>query len=165
MGKSGTEYQLGSDPVELERLNRQGRILAPATRVILEAAGIGVGMRVLDLGSGIGDMAFVAADLVGASGAVLGIDGSPEPVARANLRAQQRRLDNVRFVVGDIHDPAPDGPYDAIIGRLVLMYVPDPVAVIRTQVSALRRAAWWSPSKSISPVRMQCRRRRSWTSA
>lgn len=138
MGTPETEYQLGSDPLELERLNRQGRVLAPATRVILEAAGIRTGMRVLDLGCGMGDMAFIAADLVGTSGAVLGIDGSPEPVARANWRAQQRRLGNARFVVGDIHDPAPDGPYDAIIGRLVLMYVSDPATVIRTQASVLR---------------------------
>lgn len=138
MGTPETDYQLGSDPVELERLNRQGRVLAPATRVILKAAGVCAGMHVLDLGSGMGDMAFVAAELVGATGKVLGIDQSPEPVAMANLRAQQQQLSNVRFVVGDIHDPAPDGPYDAIVGRLVLMYVSDPVPVIRTQASLLR---------------------------
>lgn len=138
MGTAETDYQLGSDPVELERLNRQGRVLAPPTRVILKAAGVHDGMRVLDLGSGMGDMAYVAAELVGTTGEVVGIDRSPEPVAKANSRARQQQLGNVRFVVGDIHDPAPDGPYDAIIGRLVLMYVPDPAAVLRTQASLLR---------------------------
>jgi SAM-dependent methyltransferase len=74
-------YQLGSDAAELERLNRQGRVLAPATRMLLQAAGIGPGMRVLDLGSGTGDVAFLAT---------------------AKARTQQRGLGNVRFVVGDI---------------------------------------------------------------
>jgi SAM-dependent methyltransferase len=138
VGTAETDYQLGSDPVELERLNRQGRVLAPATRTILEAAGLRTGMRVLDLGSGMGDMAFVAAELVGPLGEVVGIDRSPEPVAKANSRARQQHLGNVRFLVGDIHDPAPDGPYDAIVGRLVLMYVPDPAAVLRTQAALLR---------------------------
>jgi len=138
VGSAQNNYQLGADPLELERLNRQGRVLAPATRTILEAAGVRTGMRVLDLGSGMGDMAFVAAELVGPTGEVVGIDRAPEPVAKANLRARHHGLANVRFLVGDIHDPAPDGPYDAIVGRLVLMYVPDPAAVIRTQARLLR---------------------------
>jgi cyclopropane fatty-acyl-phospholipid synthase-like methyltransferase len=131
-------YQLGADPLELERLNLQGRVLAPATRTILEAAGVRAGMRVLDLGSGAGDMAFVAAELVGPTGEVVGIERSPEPTAKANLRAQHLGLANVRFLVGDIHELAPDGPYDAIVGRLVLMYVPDPAVVIRTQAALVR---------------------------
>jgi SAM-dependent methyltransferase len=56
----------------------------------------------------------------------------------ATARAAGRGLSNVRFVAGDIHDRAPDGPFDAIIGRLVLMYVPDPAAVLRTQAGVLR---------------------------
>jgi 2-polyprenyl-3-methyl-5-hydroxy-6-metoxy-1,4-benzoquinol methylase len=138
VGSAESDYQLGADPVELDRLNRQGRVLAPATRTILEAAGVRNGMRVLDLGSGMGDMAFSAAELVGPTGVVVGIDRSPEPVAKANLRARQQGLAHLRFLVGDIHDPAPYGPYDVIVGRLVLMYVPDPAAVIRTQARQLR---------------------------
>jgi SAM-dependent methyltransferase len=133
-----TEYQLGSSVTELQRLRLQGRVLAPATRTIFLTAGIRSGMRVLDLGSGMGDVAFVAAELVGPTGEVVGIDRSPEPVAKANLLAKQQGFDNVRFVVGDIHDTAPHGPFDAIVGRLVLMYVPDPAAVLRTQAALLR---------------------------
>lgn len=114
--------------------------------MILKAAGVRAGMRVLDLGSGMGDMAFVAAELVGTTGEIVGIDRAPEPVAKANLRARQQQLGNVRFVVGDIHDPTPDGPYDAIIGRLVLMYVADPAAVLRTQATGL------SPGGLVVPI-------------
>ena len=60
-------------------------------------------------------------------------------------RAGERRLSNVRFVLGDIHDLAHDGPFDAIIGRLVLMYVPDRSAVLRTQAGVLRSGGVVAP--------------------
>ncbi len=138
-------YQLGSNALELERLNLQGRVLAPATRTILKAAGIRRDMRVLDLGSGAGDMTFVVADLVGTAGTVVGIDQSPDAVAKATARAAAHRLSNVRFVVGDVHDRAPDGPFDAIVGRLVLMYVRDPAAVMRAQAGLLRSGGVVAP--------------------
>jgi SAM-dependent methyltransferase len=146
MGGAGTGYQLGSDAAELERLDLQGRVLAPATRTILQMAGVRRDMRVLDLGSGAGDVAFVAAELTGPAGEVVGIDQSPDSVAKATARAAERGLSNVRFIAGDIHDTAPDGPFDAIIGRLVLMYVPDPAAVLRTQAGLLR------PGGIIAPI-------------
>lgn len=145
MGSEETGYQLGSGAAELERLDLQGRVLAPATRAILQAAGVRRDMRVLDLGSGAGDVAFIAAGLVGPAGEVVGIDQSPDAVAKATARARQRGLSNVRFVAGDIHDRAPDGPFDAIIGRLVLMYVPDPAAVLRTQAGVLRSGGVVAP--------------------
>ena len=95
-------------------------------------------MRVLDLGCGAGDVTFVAADLVGPDGYVVGVDRSPEALAQARRRAGQRGLAHVRFAEGDIHDPAPGGPFDAIVGRLVLMYVPDPAEVLRRQATVLR---------------------------
>jgi ubiquinone/menaquinone biosynthesis C-methylase UbiE len=145
MSSAEAGYQLGSDAAELKRLDLQGRVLAPATRTILATAGVRPGMRVLGLGSGAGDVAFVAAGLVGPAGAVVGIDQSPDAVTKATARAGERRLSNVRFVLGDIHDPAPDGPFDAIIGRLVLMYVPDPAAVLRTQAGVLRSGGVVAP--------------------
>jgi SAM-dependent methyltransferase len=138
MGESDSDYELGSGDDELARLELQGRALAPATRMIFAEAGIRPGMRVLDLGCGAGDVAFVASHLVGPDGYVVGVDGSPDALARARVRAGQRGLTQVRFIEGDIHDPAPGGPFDAIVGRLLLMYVPDPAAVLRQQVTVLR---------------------------
>jgi len=138
MSESDSGYELGSAGDELARLELQGRALAPATRMIFDAAAIRPGMRVLDLGCGVGDVAFVLSDLVGPDGQVVGVDGSPEALARARLRAQQLGLAQVRFVEGDIHDPAPGGPFDAIVGRAVLMYVPDPATVLRRQATVLR---------------------------
>lgn len=80
-------------------------------------------MRVLDLGSGAGDNALVASELVGPTGEVVGIDRSAQAVARATERARARGLSNVAFRVQDIQDPwAGQELFDAVIGRLVLMY-------------------------------------------
>ncbi len=83
-------------------------------------------------------MAFVATDLVGPDGSVVGVDRSPEALARARARAGQRGLAQVRFVEGDLDDPAPGGPFDAIVERLVLWTVPDPAALLRRQAAVLR---------------------------
>ena len=140
MGDSDSGYQFGSGVGEDEagRLEIQGRALAPATRMILAEAGIRPGMRVLDLGCGAGDVAFAAAGLVGPDGSVVGVDRSPDALARARLRAGQRGLAQVQFVEGDVNEPAPGGPFDAIVERLVLWTVPDPAALLRRQAMVLR---------------------------
>jgi SAM-dependent methyltransferase len=150
MGDSDPGYQFGSGigKDELARLEAQGAALAPATRMIFAEAGIQPGMRVLDLGCGVGDVAFLAADLVGPDGSVVGVDRSPEALARARLRAEQRGLTQVRFVEGDLQDPAPGGPFDAIVERLVLMWVPDPAALLRQQATVLR------PGGLVVPIEM-----------
>jgi SAM-dependent methyltransferase len=71
-------------------------------------------------------------------GSVVGVDHSPEALARARLRAGQRGLAQVQFIEGDIHDPAPGGPFDAIIEQLTLWRVPDPAEVLRRQATVLR---------------------------
>jgi SAM-dependent methyltransferase len=140
MGDSDSGYQFGTGigDDELVRLEAQGAAMAPATRMIFAEAGIRPGMRVLDIGCGAGDVTFVAADLVGLGGSVVGVDHSPDALARARLRAGQRGLTQVQFVEGDIKDRAPGGPYDAIVERLVLWAVPDPAEVLRRQAGEPR---------------------------
>jgi SAM-dependent methyltransferase len=135
---SGYQFGSGVGDDELARLEAQGRSLAAPTRMILAEAGIRPGMRVLDLGCGAGDVAFIAAGMVGPDGSVVGVDHSAQALARARLRAGQRGLRQVRFVEGDISDPAPGGPFDAIVERLSLWALPDPAAVLRKQATVLR---------------------------
>ena len=153
-GDSGYQFGTGIGEEELDRLEAQGAAIAPATRMIFAEAGIRPGMRVLDMGCGAGDVTFVAADLVGPDGSVVGVDHSPDALARARLRAQRRGLAQVQFIEGDINDPAPGGPFDAIVERLVLMWVPDPAAVLRRQATVLRPGGLVVPVEAdMSPMR------------
>jgi SAM-dependent methyltransferase len=133
-----TSYLLGHDADELQRLEEQGRVLAPATGVILTLAGIAPGMRVLDLGTGLGDVALAVANRVGPTGSVLGIDQSRSAVDVARERTERAKIGNVEFVEGDLTTATIDGEFDAVVGRLVLLYVDDPAAVIRRYASTLR---------------------------
>ena len=99
-------------------------------------------MRVLDVGSGAGDVALLAADLVGPTGEVVGVEVAPETIAIAEQRVAAAGLSNVRFVRADLRDLRLDeAPFDAIVGRWVLMYQPDPADLLR------RLAAFAAPAR------------------
>src|SRR5262249_58943519 len=80
-------YVLGHSETELRRLAMQSAFWGELTGEIFRRAGIGAGMHVLDIGCGAGDVAFLAARLVGPWGRVLGIDRSEDAVRRASARA------------------------------------------------------------------------------
>src|SRR5690242_5341519 len=80
---SADEYAFGNTAAEHERLIRQSARLASLTERFFREAGISAGHRVLDLGSGVGDVATLAAQIVGPSGEVLGIERDPHTIARA----------------------------------------------------------------------------------
>ncbi|MCA9680551.1 MAG: methyltransferase domain-containing protein [Myxococcales bacterium] len=104
---------------------------------LLIDAGIGEGMHVLDVGCGHGTVSRMAARLVGAGGRVVGIDR--EPAALAHARAQTLESSQLCFVEADIDALPPElGPFDAIIGRRVLMYQRDPAASLQQLATRLR---------------------------
>ncbi|GBD32122.1 Aklanonic acid methyltransferase DnrC [bacterium HR33] len=130
--KVAADYVLGHSQPELERLVHQGRFFGELTEIMLLKAGLAPGMRVLDVGCGAGDVSFLAAKFVGPEGTVIGVDKAPEAIAFAQQRAQSAGLSNVQFIAADLADFQLDGePVDALVGRLVLMYFPDPAAVLR----------------------------------
>jgi SAM-dependent methyltransferase len=131
-------YVLGHTPGELERLGRQARLVGPLTRRYFVEAGITEGMRVLDVGSGAGDVAFLLADLVGPRGEVVGVDRSAAALATARARAAERGATNVTFHEGDPAEIAFDRPFDAVAGRYVLMFQHDPVPMLRALATCLR---------------------------
>lgn len=134
----GAGYALGHSPRELERLSAQARVFGPFTRRMLQEAGVSEGMRVLDVGSGTGDVAFICASLVGSSGVVVGVDKAEPAVSEANERARADGFGNVTFAVGDPGKMCFEEPFDAVVGRLVLMHQPDPVAMLRSLASLLK---------------------------
>src|SRR5947208_9812845 len=134
-----SSYALGHSEQELERLANQAQVFAPFTRQLFEQAGIGPGMRILDVGCGAGDVAFLAAELVGPNGEVVGADHSAAAVEWAVARAQEQRISNVKFLEGDPVVLKFEQQFDAVVGRLVLMYYPDPVDAIRKLARHVRR--------------------------
>jgi SAM-dependent methyltransferase len=129
-------YPFADRVAEDERLVAQGRLFDPLTRRLLATAGVAPGMRVLDLGSGAGNVTRLAASLVGPAGSVVGVDRDPGAVELASYRTRSR---NIKFRVADIQtlDGIEDG-FDAVVGRLVLMYSPDPAAALRCAAARVR---------------------------
>jgi SAM-dependent methyltransferase len=76
-------YALARSREEYERLSHQAAFIKGTTERLLRAADLEPGMRVLDVGSGAGDVAFLGAELVGPEGKVVGVDGAALAVARA----------------------------------------------------------------------------------
>lgn len=105
------------------------------TRLLINA-GVSTGMRVLDVGCGTGDLAFLAAGLVGPCGEVIGIDQDDRPLNVAQSRASAYQRGTPSFMQGELLAlPKSLGFFDAIVGRRVLMYQTNAIAVI-TALSA-----------------------------
>jgi len=160
-------YALDNTSTEQSRLNRQSLGLRPMTERLFRSAGIGPGMSVLDVGCGAGDVSLLAAELLAGSGRVVGFDRDARQVAAAADRC--RDLPAVSFVEASIEEP-PDGLFDAIVGRLVLMYQPDLNAAVSSLLRRLRpggvvafvelnhqpggaQVLYWPPSPLIEQVR------------
>jgi len=157
MNSPTSDYVLGSTDAEHERLIRQATRLAPLAERLFREAGIGPGQRVLDLGSGVGDVAMLVARLVGDSGEVVGIERDPRSLDRARARVAEAGLHNVSFIQSDVSQIIASKPFDAAVGRFILMWLPDPASVLR-QLSLLVRPGGvvafqepsWAPIFAIS---------------
>ena len=138
ISQTDATYVMGHPIGEEERLQKLGQLLYPSTRHLFEKAGIAPGMKVLDVGSGAGDVALLLAELVGPEGAIVGVDVYPAVLEAARVHVQAAGLTNVTFMAGDIRNVALDDDFDAIVGRNVLMYVADPAEVLHICTSHLR---------------------------
>jgi cyclopropane fatty-acyl-phospholipid synthase-like methyltransferase len=131
-------YPLGYTDDEAQRLIEQAAYFEDLTVDVLRRAGLESGMRVLDLGCGVGDVSLLAAQMVGTAGSVLGIDRNRESVEIARRRVAKLHIPNVSFAMTELDDFNPEELFDAIIGRLVLLYQPDPAATLRRFAEFLR---------------------------
>jgi ubiquinone/menaquinone biosynthesis C-methylase UbiE len=131
-------YALGRSTAETRRLIRQAQIYGPITRRFLVSAGIGTGMKVLDVGSGAGDVALLLADLVGPRGEVVGVEMNPDILETAQTRVNAVGWKNVTFLDGDVTSIVLEDDFDAVVGRWILMYLPDPAAVLRGLLGRVR---------------------------
>src|SRR5579859_168733 len=100
--ESSQPYMLGHSDEELWRLQKQAELWHPATHRFLEDVGIKAGMKVLDVGTGLGDVALLLADRVGPDGQVIGVDSNLKVLDVAHRRAEAASFTNVSFVQVDI---------------------------------------------------------------
>jgi ubiquinone/menaquinone biosynthesis C-methylase UbiE len=159
-----SDYVLGHTDREQRRLIRQARVLAPATEHFLRDAGIVSGMRVLDIGCGMGDVTMLVAQLVGPQGKVVSIDLDQASLSTAQERATAAGFDNTTFRQADVSAFTDVEPFDAIVGRLVLEFLPDPAATIKRLcgllhsggILAFQEPSWkiWLSYTSHLPLRM-----------
>jgi SAM-dependent methyltransferase len=109
------------------------------TERMLEGAGIGPGMRVLDIGCGPGWVALMLARRVGDQGRVFAVDQSPKMLELARENARAAGVSNITFVEGGFDAAFPErGTLDAVVGRRVLMYQPDATRAVAQLADAIR---------------------------
>ena len=132
------EYTMGRSEGETERLIEQSQLYDNMTRRFFLRSGIAKGMKVLDVGSGAGDVALTLAEFVGPDGTVIGVDVNPDILKTAQARADAAGFTNVEFIAGDIRTLDLPGDFDAVVGRLVLMYMADPAETLRHLATHLR---------------------------
>jgi ubiquinone/menaquinone biosynthesis C-methylase UbiE len=129
---------MGATEHERRRLRLQGLILNPLTDRFLRQAGLCAGMHVLDLGSGIGDVSVIAGHIVGPHGSVTGLDSDGAALDTARARAVEEKLAQVKFEQTEFEAYIPKRPYDAVVGRHILIHAADPFAWIQKVKSLLR---------------------------
>lgn len=132
-GKENADtYVLGRSEGETERLILAARYQAVPLRRLFIDAGLLPRMRVLDAGSGAGDVAFAVAEVVGSSGEVVGVDTNGAILETARRRSSEAGLLNVSFLQGDVTGELPlESSFDAVVGRRLRVQLPDPAGVLR----------------------------------
>ena len=131
-------YSLGHSDSELTRLQKQAEFYAEFTRTVLLKAGLTPGMRVLDVGCGVGDVSMEAARIVGPTGAVVGIDQSEAALVTASRRVSHAGLTQASFIRGDLAAEDGDNHFDAVIGRFILLHLRNPADALCTLVKRVR---------------------------
>jgi len=131
-------YVMGNSSEEADRLGIQASLYDRHTEYLLRTAGLKEGMRVLDVGCGTGEVSLCAARIVGPSGRVVGVDMEPGVLERARANAAASSSGNVTFEQGDLSDLRISGLFDAVVGRLILIHLDDPAAVVKELTRLVR---------------------------
>ncbi len=136
------DYLLGSDDVELRRLEEQHGVWNPHVEALLDAAAYHSGESVLDLGAGPGFASISLAERVGAEGRVLAVDTSDRFVDHIRQLIQHMGLNQIEYRVADVGTLSVDGDlYDGALARWLFCFLDDPEGVVRQTAGLLKPGA------------------------
>jgi SAM-dependent methyltransferase len=131
-------YALATGAAAAYRLRILHALYGPGTLRVLFDAGVRYGMRVADLGCGVGTVTALLAELVGPEGHVVGIDSSGAQLAQAREQLPPRRT-NTTFVEASATDTGlPRGSFDLVYCRFLLIHLPDPEGALREMRALLK---------------------------
>lgn len=126
-------YPFVRDVSECERLVLQGEFFADGTERFLREAGVATARRVLDFGCGSGAVVELLRRLCAPDAAIVAYDPSPATLAFARRHLRLRGVRRVQFAT-----QLPHGRFDAIVLRMVLMYAPNPIRLLKRLRRLLR---------------------------
>jgi SAM-dependent methyltransferase len=133
-------YMLATGEKAVSRLDLLERIFGPATRRLLSASGLCSGMRVAEIGCGIGLTARWVSTQVGSSGSVSGVDSSSEQLHIAEKSAAEANTTNLSFRKGNAYETGlPQDSFDLVYSRFLLCHLADPTKALAEMSSLLRR--------------------------
>jgi ubiquinone/menaquinone biosynthesis C-methylase UbiE len=136
----GSIYVMGRTSQEYERLRRQSELLEPATRSVLNRAGLGPGMSCLDVGCGPGEVMRLMAEHVGPAGRVVGIDVDGKLGREALALLMSKGYRQCSFVEGTVDslEQIDSHGFDIVFARLLLMHLDDPILGLRKMFHQVR---------------------------
>lgn len=139
MTHKATDYILGVGDAGAKRLNLLHQVYGPGTERWLSDLGLAQGMRVADLGCGVGTVSLWMAQKVGPSGSVVCVDNSAQQLALAKLKAQENGNGNMTFVEASAdHVELPDESFDLVYCRFLLDHLENPQAALAEMRRLLR---------------------------
>jgi SAM-dependent methyltransferase len=138
LNRGKDHYVLATGQSAADRLRILHEVYGPGTRRLLHEAGIQRGMRVADLGCGVGMVTALLADFVGLRGQVVGIDSSRDQLTEARRRLQHRYV-NTRLVEASATDTGLQrAAFDLVYCRFLLIHLPDPERALREMRALLK---------------------------
>ncbi|HTK82815.1 MAG TPA: methyltransferase domain-containing protein [Bacteroidota bacterium] len=136
---STTDYLLGVNQTELERLNFQHSVWGHVTNNFFERLNVGSGWKCLDVGSGPGFVAMDLRERVGPTGEITALEPSKYYLEWFEQETKNRKWTNFKFINGDAESAKlPDSYYDLIFARWVIGFVPDAEKFLSSLFKALR---------------------------
>lgn len=130
-----SDYVLGNQKSEIERLDLQASFFEPFAREALQKAGVGEGMKCLDVGCGSGSVTRLMADMVSSKGRVTGMDVDDKYLQYCrSINASP----HVNFVNQDIGLATPSGAYDVAFSRFMFVHLKDPKSAVRAMKDQVR---------------------------